>query len=199
MYKEVFWPPVFQKEKLYPESQANLGRKQTAFSLEGPIQHTHWSQKGGLCPPLPPVPPISFPCACVVELPWSPRGNGWHKMICSSQRKGSSLTSRLFHTEQKVNVELKPRGRMFGRLGTAKIKHESGVEGSDIVLPQEHETKSVQVLEWCVAREDPLLPGEGKERGKNLQHSGCSFVETEHGRVFHLAFVFCMSIIWTVC
>lgn len=51
MYKGVFWPPVFQKEKLYPESQANLGRKQTAFSLEGPTQHTHWSQKGVLCPP----------------------------------------------------------------------------------------------------------------------------------------------------
>lgn len=194
MYKEVLWPAVLQKEKLYPEPQANLGRKQTAFSLEGPIQHTHWSQKGGLCPPLSPVPPISFPCARGVGLPWSPRGNGWHEMICSSQRKGSSLTSRLFHTEQKVNVEVKPRGRMFGRLGTA----ESGMEGLDIVLSEQYETNSVQVLEWCVAREDPLLP-EGKERGKNLQHSGCSFVEMEHGRVLHLAFVFCMSIIWTVC
>lgn len=75
MYKEVFWPAVFQKEKLYPEPQANLGRKQTAFSLEGPIQHTHWSQKGGLCPPLSPVPPISFPCARGVGLPWSPRAD----------------------------------------------------------------------------------------------------------------------------
>lgn len=68
-------------------------------------------------------------------------------MVCSSQRKVSSLTSRLFHTEQKFNVELKLRGRMFGRLGTAKMKHEWGVEGSDIALPQQHETKSVQVLE----------------------------------------------------
>lgn len=58
-------------------------------------------------------------------------------------RKGSSLTSRLFHTEQKVNVEVKPRGRMFGRLGTA----ESGMEGLDIVLSEQYETNSVQVLE----------------------------------------------------
>lgn len=62
-------------------------------------------------------------------------------MICSSQRKISSLTSRLFHTEQKVNVELKPRGRMFGRLGTAKMKHEWGVEVSDIVCCLNNMTK----------------------------------------------------------
>lgn len=86
--------------------------RERTFSLEGPIQHTHWSQKGGLYAPLPPMPPISFPCAFVVGLPWSLRGNGWrHEMICSSQRKGSSLTSGLFHTEQKANVKLKPRGR----------------------------------------------------------------------------------------
>lgn len=195
MYKGVSWPPVFQKEKLCPESQANLGRKQTAFSLEGPIQHP-LKPKG---PPPLPVPLISFHCASVVGLPWSPRGNGQHSMVCSSQRKVSSLTSRLFHTEQKLNVELKPRGRMFGRLGTAKMKHEQGVEGSDTALPQQHETKSVQVLEWWVAREDPLLPGKGKERGKNLQYSGCFSVEIIHGRVLHSAFLFCMSIIWPVC
>lgn len=55
MYKGVvFWPPVFQKEKLYPESQANLGRKQAAFSLEGQIQHSHWSQTGGSLSPTTP-------------------------------------------------------------------------------------------------------------------------------------------------
>lgn len=60
MYKGVFWPPVLQKEKLYPESQANLGRKQAALSLEGQIQHSHWSHTGGPCPPPLPVPLIPF-------------------------------------------------------------------------------------------------------------------------------------------
>lgn len=199
MYKGVFWPPVFQKEKFYPPSQANLGRKQTAFSLEGPIQHTHCSQNRIFVPYTPSSIDFMSLCRCgrtamITRGKW-PTPNGLLK-----PGEVSSLTPRLFQTEQKVNVGLKPRGRMLGRLGTAKMKHEQGVEGSDTELSQQHEPKSMQVLEWRVAREDPLLPGEGKERGKkNLQHSGCSFVEIIHGRVLHLAFVFCVSIIWTVC
>lgn len=48
---------------------------------------------------------------------------------------------------RRLIVEWKPRGMKFGRLGAAKIKHECGVEGSYIVLSQQHETKSVQVFE----------------------------------------------------
>lgn len=56
MYKGVFWPPVFQKEKLYPESQANTERKQNAFSLEGPNPTHSLKPRRGPHPPPTPVP-----------------------------------------------------------------------------------------------------------------------------------------------
>lgn len=56
MYKGVFWPPVFQTEKLYPESQANMERKQNAFSLERPNPTHSLKPKRGPCPPLTLVP-----------------------------------------------------------------------------------------------------------------------------------------------
>lgn len=94
-------------------------------------------------------------------------------------------------------MELKPRGRMFGRLGTAKMKHEWGVEVSDIVCCLNNMTKisaSVGMI-YCQKGSSLARGREGKKRGKYLQHSGCSFVEIIHGRVLHLAFVFCMFII----
>jgi len=50
MYKGVFWPPVFLKEKLYPQSQVDMERKQNAFSLEGPNPTHSLKPKRGLPP-----------------------------------------------------------------------------------------------------------------------------------------------------
>lgn len=79
-------------------------------------------------------------------------------MVCSNQRKVSSLT--LLHTEQKVDVELKPRGRMFGRLGTAKMKHEWGVEVSDIV----HVSTQNQCKRWNDVLPEKILSCQEKGR-----------------------------------
>lgn len=46
---------------------------------------------------------------------------------------------------RRLIVEWKPRGMKGGRSGAAKIKHERGVEGSYIVLSQQHETISASV------------------------------------------------------
>lgn len=69
----------------------------------------------------------------MAEKKWSAqaRGESPHQLLDIS-----TLSRRLI-------VEWKPRGMKFGRLGVAKIKHEHGMEGSYIVLSQQHETNSI--------------------------------------------------------
>lgn len=194
MYKGVVLPPVFQKEKLYPESQANMERKQNAFSLEGPNPTHSPKPRRGPHPTPTPVPLGLRQLHFTVHL-WK----GYHVHQGEMAEKWSAQAKGGFPHQlldisilsRRLTVEWKARGMKFGRLWAAKITHERGMEGLCIVLSQQHETNSISATVCAARKEDLLLPEEGKREGKNLQHLGCSFVEKIQGRVLCLAFVVC--------